>query len=476
MVYEFGHFRLDAVERELFCGNQPIGLTPKALAVLCLLVERAGHVVEKTEFMRHVWPDAFVEDANLTQSVALLRRVLCENQDRHEYIQTVYRRGYRFIASVNEFDRGPTKNASVTDKPEVRSGTQGLEKSAATSIDTMRKPSAPWPGSCASCKFLKRYTQSEEAQHLYTRGRCYWSKYTVEGLMKGINYFREAIKIDPNHSLAHVGLAGCYYRLSNTHLHPNEAMPKAKVAARYALRIEEAPAEALAEAHALLGLIETFYERDWPAAETEFKLAIALAPDSALAHNRYGWALGMLEHFDRGITELKRAVSLAPRSSEYHVGLGIILHLARRDRAAIDQAQLALDINPDFYAAHALLGMAYLQEQKFSEGLAELREAASLANVNWTLGYLGYAYAVGHNSRKAFDLLVELEQRSKQTYVTPFSLALIHAGLGDKEQALGALERTCEDRNEMFGFVKGSPEFDALRSDSRFETKLLMKF
>ena len=464
---------MDAVERELFCNDQPVRLTPKALAVLCVLVERAGHVVEKTEFMQHVWPDAFVEDSNLTQSVALLRRVLCETHDRHEYIQTVYRRGYRFIATVNEIDRGLTKNASVTDKQRVRSETHGLEKSAATSTDTTRKPTALWPDSCASCKFVKRYTQSEEAQHLYARGRCYWSKYTVEGLMKGINYFREAIKIDPNHSLAHVGLAGCYYRLSNTHVHPKEAMPKAKVAARYALRIDEAPAEAHAEAHALLGLIETFYERDWPAAETEFKLAIALAPDCALAHNRYGWALGMLEHFDRSITELKRALSLAPRSAEYHVGLGIILHLARQDTAAIGQAQLALDIDPDFYAAHTLLGMAYLQEQKVSEGIAELREAASLANVTWTLGYLGYAYAVAHNPRKAFNLLMELEQRSKQTYVSPFNLALIHAGLGDKEQALVALERTCEDRNEMFGFVKGSPEFDALRSDSRFETRLL---
>src|SRR6202023_3593631 len=103
---------------------------------------------------RQVWPDMFVEDNNLIQSIALLRRVLCENHDRHEYIQTVYRRGYRFIATVYKINRVRTTDESATDKQ--TEGDSSLEKSARSSTDTTQKPSAPWPNSCASCNFLMR--------------------------------------------------------------------------------------------------------------------------------------------------------------------------------------------------------------------------------------------------------------------------------------------------------------------------------
>jgi DNA-binding winged helix-turn-helix (wHTH) protein/Tfp pilus assembly protein PilF len=465
-VYEFGHFRMDAAERVLSCSDKPVQLTLKAFAVLCVLVEKAGHVVEKSEFMRQVWPDAFVEDSNLTQSIALLRRALCENPDRREYIETIHRRGYRFIAVVKVMEVLDSGKAFASDKSGVRDGIQGLQKSRATRSN-VAKPIARIDSqdACASRTFIKCYTESEEAQHLYVRGRWYWNKYTVEGLTKGIDHFRDAIKIDPKYALAYAGLADCYYRLSNIHLHPKEAMPKAEMAAVNALLIDER----LAEAHALLGLIRMFYDRDWPAAETEFRRSIELAPDCALVHKRYGWALGMLGNFDKAITEMKQALSLAPLSPDLHVGLGIVLHLARRDVAGIAHAQQALDIDPDFHLARTLLGMAYAQEGRLIEAVKELEEAASLANLPWTSGYLGYAYAVSGETGPALDLLIELAQRSKQTYVSPFCLALIHAGLGDKEQALRALERTWEDRNEMFGLVKASPEFSSVRSEKRFE-------
>jgi tetratricopeptide (TPR) repeat protein len=182
----------------------------------------------------------------------------------------------------------------------------------------------------------------------------------------------------------------------------------------------------------------------------------------------------MLGHFDAAIAELKKALRLAASSSALHVGLGIILHMARLDDLAIAEAQLALDIDPDFYAAHTLLGMAYGQQRRLGEAVAELQEAASLAHVSWTLGYLGHAYGISGQRQQAFDLLFELAQRSEQSYVSPYSLALIHAGLGDKERALLCLKAAYEHRNEMFGFVKTSPEFDGLRSQARF-TNLLRR-
>jgi DNA-binding winged helix-turn-helix (wHTH) protein len=103
IVYNFGYFRLLAGEGMLYCAEKPIALTPKAFEVLRLLVENCGHLVKKGEFMEMVWPDTMVEDANLAQTVFTLRKALGESHrdhQSHEYIETVARRGYRFIAHV----------------------------------------------------------------------------------------------------------------------------------------------------------------------------------------------------------------------------------------------------------------------------------------------------------------------------------------------------------------------------------------
>ena len=421
-VYDFGRFRLDTCERVLFCADEPVHLTLKAFAVLRVLVENAGHVVEKEALIRQVWHDAFVEDDNLTQAVCDLRRVLGESRDRHEYIRTVHRRGYRFIAAV-----------SVENE---ESQTRKLKS-------TLRRPS----------------DEGGEVHHLYMRGRHYWKKYTVDGLNKGIDYFRRAIRIDPDYCLAYTGLADCYYRLATINLPPAKVMSKAKAAVIKALRMDDT----IAESHALLGLIRVFYDRDWPAAEGEFKRAIELDPDSPLPYKRYGWALGLTGRFDEGIREITKALDLDPQSPDLRTGLGIILHLARRYDEAIAQAQIALDADPEFFPARVLLGMAHIQQGRLTKAIGELERAASFADVPWALGYLGYAYGVSGRQRQALRALSELEKRSERVYVSSHALALIYAGLGRKERALEHIMKTCEERNEMMGFA-GSPEFDSLRS------------
>src|SRR5438552_1667146 len=100
--YEFGSFRLDPAEHLLMRGEEPVQLPPKAFETLLLLVESSGHVLQKTELMAALWPDSFVEESNLTQNIFLLRKALGEEQGDHQYIKTVPRVGYRFIAPVRE--------------------------------------------------------------------------------------------------------------------------------------------------------------------------------------------------------------------------------------------------------------------------------------------------------------------------------------------------------------------------------------
>lgn len=448
-IYEFGNFSLVPTERVLLCAGKPVQLTPRAFAVLQVLVDNAGHVVEKQELMQTVWVDAVVEEANLPQTICILRKVLGERHRGHhsrDYIETVARRGYRFVAAVRI-----------------------LDESADLRLESLKQRPKPQGESNHVYETLqKSYPTKNEAHHLYLRGRYYWSKYTIEDLTKGIQQFTRAIEIDSDCSLAYTGLGDCYYRLANIHLPPPQAMPKAKRAVLTALELDDR----LSEAHALLGLIRMFFENDLPAAENEFKRAIELAPASALAHKRYGWALAMQGRFDEAITEINLALRFEPRWYEAYVGLGIVLHMARQHDSAIVQAHLALDMEPEFFAAHVLLGIAHLQQGRFYEAIAELETAAALADLPFTLGYLGYAYGVSGNRQQASIVLTELESRSARAYVTPYAMALVHTGLGHREQALKSIATTHEDRNEMIGLVRTSPEFDSLRSDERFSALL----
>lgn len=461
-VYDFGHFRLDPTEQVLLCAGKPVPLTPKAFAVLQVLVDNAGHVVEKHELMQAVWADSVVEEANLPQTIWMLRRVLGEGHrghQSHEYIETVARRGYRFAAAVKTHDQSAglsIEGIEAADRTPERDS-EGGEVGERSTHDVS-----------ASEWVAKRSSENEETHHLYFRGRYHWSKYTVDGLQEAIQQFRQAIKRDHNYALAYAGLADCYYRLSNIHLPPWEAMPKAKAIVLKALKIDDR----LPEAHSLLGLIKMFYYWDWLVAETEFTRAIELAPNCAVAHQRYGLALGMLGRFDEAIAEMKLALERAPLSPQIHIGLGTVFHLARDYHQTIKQADRALDLSADAYGAHVLLGMAYVQQRRLKEAVGEFEEAVSRSDSPLTQGYLGYAYGVSGKPRRALKILAELERRSESAYVSPYALALVHAGLHHSEQALRLLERTCEDRNEMVGFVKLSPELDGLRSDPRFAAML----
>jgi DNA-binding winged helix-turn-helix (wHTH) protein/tetratricopeptide (TPR) repeat protein len=460
-VYEFGDFCLDPFEQVLLCHDKPVHLTQKAFALLLFLVERSGHLVEKSELMRQCWPDAFVEDANLAQTICMVRKVLGESRHSNRYVETVPRRGYRFVApvSVRYKPTGTRTRLAVRAEKSLPSGDDQASTEPVAGLGYLGGNGFPvkqWPA--------KTYDERDEVHHRYIRGRYYWGKYTVDGLNQAIEYFRQVIKLDPDHSLAYTGLADCYYRLSNLHVLPRRAIPKAKAAVMTALKLDAG----LAEAHALLALIRVFYDRDWTVAESEFQRAIELAPSSALPYERYGWALGMTGRLDEAIIQISRALYLEPRSAEICVSMGIILHLARRHDAAIAHAQMALDLQPEFFPACVLLGIAHLQQDRPAKAIAELQKAASLQSVPWTLGYLGYAYGVSGKREQTLQVLTELQNRSERSYVSQYALALVQAGLGDREQALLSLKRACEERNEMVGYIISSPELDELRPEHGF--------
>ncbi len=314
-------------------------------------------------------------------------------------------------------------------------------------------------------QLAKRLTTNPEAYQLYLKGRYFAEKLTQEGVNQGIEYFHQAIDLDPNYALAYEGLSYAYYTGNDLFLTPQESMPKAREAARKALQLDDT----LAEAHADMGMVLFWYDYDWNAAEVELRRAIELKPNSADAHAYYGWELTLVGRVDEGIAESKRAVELDPLSVEVNETAGQNLYYARQYDQAIDRLSKTLEMDPDYWVARMYLATAYEAKGDFAGAVAECTKARDTEPlIPWPLAELGHAYALADRKGDAEHVLKELESWSKRSYVPAYNLAEVYVGLGDKEKALALLEKAYADRSMALTFVAADPEFDSLRSAPRF--------
>jgi serine/threonine protein kinase/tetratricopeptide (TPR) repeat protein len=311
-------------------------------------------------------------------------------------------------------------------------------------------------------RLTKHHTENAEAYQLYINGRFYWEKRTPEGLTRAIRYFEQAIERDPNYALAYAGLADAYALLGVFYLPPREAFPKAKDAALNALRIDDT----VAEADAALGHIKVQYEYDWAGAERDYQRAIGLNPNYANAHHFYALYLAMMGRPEEGLAEIRRAQELEPFSLFIHANVGAILCQARRYDEAINQLRRVLEMNPNFDHARSLIGFAYCQKGMYEQAITEYQKRAMPGSGG--SGDLGVAYALSGRQSEAFKEIGKLREMSKQRYVAPYSLAIIYASLGDRDNALQWLEKAYEDRSTRLVWIKVDPLLDSLRSEPRF--------
>ena len=311
-----------------------------------------------------------------------------------------------------------------------------------------------------------QYTENQEAYQLYLKGRFYWNKRTFDGLNKSILYFNQSIEKDPGFALAYAGLADSYVVPINR-LFPKEAMPKAKAAAMRALELDES----LAEAHTTLGRVFAQYEWNWPAAEKEYKRAIELNPRYAIAHQWYGGYLECMDRPDEALKERQLALELDPLSPIINFELSLAYYFRRDYDRAIDQFKKTLELNPDFPPVHQFLPAAYEQKGMYDEALAGFKKAVSLqgTDAQYAVAGLGHLYAITGRKSEAEKQIAELKQVSQQQYVRSSYIALIYAGLGDKDQAFAWLEKGFEERGFQMTNLKLEPRFDVLRSDPRFK-------
>src|SRR5882724_10798504 len=314
-----------------------------------------------------------------------------------------------------------------------------------------------------------------EAYRLYLKGRNAWNKRTPEGLQQGIDYFQQAINTDPNYAAAYAGLADCYnmqviYGVDQ----PREGFPKAKEAAIKALEMDET----LAEAHTSLAFIKFRWDRDRVEAEREFQLAIKYKPTYAPAHQWYSSYLVALERFDEAVAEARRTQELEPLSFIASSHLGWILYLSGRNDEAIATCTKILNLDPNSFPARRYLGLAYEQKGLYPQAVEEFQKGVKLSGSPLMLALLGHAYAASGKTADARQVLSDLHDLSESQgaetmrYVSPYTVAAIYTGLGEKDQAFKWLERAYEERDVWLMNLKVDPVFAKLRSDKRFQDLL----
>ena len=315
-------------------------------------------------------------------------------------------------------------------------------------------------------RLTKRYTENAEAYQLYLKGRYFWNKRTAESLHKGIEYFTDAIAKDSQYALAHAGLADSYIILGNFGLlPPNEAYPKAKLAAEEALKFDPD----LVEAQVSLAFVKSLFERDWPGAEAAFKRAIELNPNYGPAHQWYGVSLAGAGRLDEAVAELKRAQQVDPQSLTISAVVGWMLYLARDYDQAIDQVKTVLEMDANFALAHRYLGLIYEQKGMYAEAISEFQQAESLSGARpLDSGALAHAYAIAGKSAEARQILTKVIERSPRVYFPSYDIALIYLGLGEKDLAFDWLEKAFQERSPWLIHLNVDPRFDPVRSDPRF--------
>ncbi|HEV1995491.1 MAG TPA: tetratricopeptide repeat protein [Candidatus Acidoferrum sp.] len=315
-------------------------------------------------------------------------------------------------------------------------------------------------------------TINSEAYEDYLQGRFLLSTQRERDVRKGIAYFQQAIQKDQNYALAYAGLAESYISLGQPWvggLSPKEALLPAKAAATKALEIDDS----LGEAHLALARVIQLYDWDWPAVEKEYRRALELNPNDAMAHNWYGEYLQEMGRNEGSFVQMRLAILLDPLSSGSESQLGDIFYTARQYDQAIGAFQKALELEPDYTDAHVGLGWIYDEKKMYKEAIAELEKAVNLGNRHELIvASLGKVLGDSGRKQEARKLLEELEERSKHRYVSPCLIALVQVGLGEKDQAIASLEQGYTDRDQWILYLKVDPHMDDLRSDPRFQDLL----
>ena len=323
----------------------------------------------------------------------------------------------------------------------------------------------------ASKGITKKYTNSNEAYQLYLKGRYSLAKRTKNEMQHAIEYFQQAINIDPNFALAYARISETYGSMpAYPYLSPNEAFPKAKSAAQKALELDPT----LAEAHTFLAYSLAIYDWDWPGAEQEFKRGIELEPNNASAHFRYGQIyLAPMGRIDEATQEIKRGLDGEPLDINIGVTLAWAYFVKGDYDKGLEQALKTHELEPTHPLGRWMLALAYINKGMYPDAIALTEQSLAIDPTNqFALRDAGVAYAKSGRREKAEEMIARLRQIAKTQYVPANRIAAIYVALDEKDRAFEELNRALEMRDWEIFRLKVDAYWIPLRGDPRFKAMI----
>jgi eukaryotic-like serine/threonine-protein kinase len=302
----------------------------------------------------------------------------------------------------------------------------------------------------------------------YVRGRHAWDKRSEADLREAIRFFQESIDADPTYAPAYAGMADCYAQLGyGSYISPEDSFPRARAAARKALELDPT----LAEAHAALGYSLMYYDWNFSGAEAEFKRALELNPNSAIAHQWYAYLLTAIERpLSAADGEIATAKSLDPLSVPINIDRAYILHYYGRNEEALRSVRLALEMNPKYAPGYFWLARIYTSEGRYADAEAALQQIGPLRTSTPAMAVQGYLYAKSGRPQEARNVLAEFDELLRQgRYASGYAIAVIYAGLDDRERVFSYLDAAYRERSHWLVWLKRDPRWNDVRSDARFQ-------
>jgi DNA-binding winged helix-turn-helix (wHTH) protein/tetratricopeptide (TPR) repeat protein len=464
----FGPFRLDLDSKELHRSGIAVRLQPQPAKLLALLVERAGELVTRDEIRRTVWGvDTFVDfDQSVNFCIRQIRTALHDNADAPCYVETLPRRGYRFIAPVQHVVETPNIPDAVAvaaaSPPSIKWRRLGIASvvvlivavAGGAILRHVRPAQSPAPAS-------KPY---EEVQ----MGRFFLDKFSAADAQRAIEHFEGAIKEAPDYAPAYAGLAEAYNQQGSVFIAGKPPVNVRLLALRAAMRAIELDPK-LAEAYAALGYT-TMHEMDWSRAGAALRRAIELNPRSMPARQSYASYLAARRRFAEAIDEARRGVDLDPASVRARQTLAWMLYFNRQYDDAIRELRTILQMDQTYALGHFRFGQVLLVTGRWDEAVPELQTAVDLTHrAPAALGLLAMAYGGRGDRGDAQRIVDELAARSATENVPAGAMLLAYLGIDDKARAIDTLVRGYAERDNYEINIAADPLMDSLRNEPRFE-------
>lgn len=355
MVYQFTSFELDAASLTLRARGRPIDLPPKAVETLAALIAREGAVATKPELMDQLWPDGFVEEANLSQYIYLLRRAFREH-GLPDVIVTHPRRGYSFDAPKEPVPRRAAHS-------------RWLAHAAAVAAILLVAGAARFT--------VPRPALSGEALQAYSLGRYYWNLRSAAGMQRSVAYFKRVVALAPSDARGYAAMADAYTELADLEWPCARCAAWGRDAKRLASRALAVDPRSV-EAHVAYGMAARIFDGDDRIAAAEFQRALALDPNDALANQWYGNLLIAHGNLGDGIARLRLAANEQPISTATYAWLARGYYYERRYAEAERYAREALALEPQRLETTVLLGLSEEARGEYAWALRHFTAASRL--------------------------------------------------------------------------------------------------